>query len=628
MKRTLLFLILTALTVATLMAGDLAVITPKNPKYGDIVTVTYDPSAPGAVHTDAAELYAVMLFSRTDDAPAPLEVKMQKEGNVWKGSFAMAEERAVSISLRFDSGESTDDNNGSAWKVMVYGKKGKPVENANVLMAMLSLQKNYHGFKNRPDTAAALAALKNERTLYPGNWRAYGMQWILDSRKDPGEKTKTRIAKELKALYAKVKNNEKAVRDLLSAFAMTGQSEEGEKIEAAWIAKNPGGPIAEQKALQELMSVSDPSLRSQMAANFVLNFTVRRGIEPMLLSAFMRAKDVPQVTAFLKRYPEVSANYYNSAAYAMISGGEQIAAGVEMAKAGLDRTVTGDVRTTMEFISVTRDAWKENAAYQRGMIADTYGEGLMKLGRMDEAEAVMEESNALMQQDDQDNNARLVECYVANKKFQKAAEFSNAAVVKGKANAMLIGLYRTAYSSLKGSAAGFDSVLAAAQAAMKVELRKKVEKEMIEQPAVDFELMSVAGTPVKLSSLKGKVVVIDFWATWCGPCLASFPHLQKVYDRYKDNPEVMILAVNTWERVAPQDREKHVRDFLERTKYTFPVLFDTDVVKQYGVEGIPTKFIVDKQGVIRFKDVGFSGGEEMEQKMEIQFEMLLKNGSK
>ena len=187
MKRSIISLLLTVLSMSSLAAGDLAAVSPKKPKYGDIVTVTYDPSVPGAVHTDAAELYAVMLFSRTDDAPVPLEVKMQKVDALWKASFAVEEERAVSFSLRFDSGSKTDDNNGISWKVMLYGKNGKPVENANVQHAVLSLQKNFYGFKNRPDTAAALAALKDERTLYPGNWRAYGMQWILDSRIDPSD---------------------------------------------------------------------------------------------------------------------------------------------------------------------------------------------------------------------------------------------------------------------------------------------------------------------------------------------------------------------------------------------------------------------------------------------------------
>ncbi|MCK5572690.1 MAG: TlpA family protein disulfide reductase, partial [Bacteroidetes bacterium] len=113
------------------------------------------------------------------------------------------------------------------------------------------------------------------------------------------------------------------------------------------------------------------------------------------------------------------------------------------------------------------------------------------------------------------------------------------------------------------------------------------------------------------------------WATWCGPCKRSFPHLQKVYDAHKGKDDVAIYAVNTWERVKGREREKAVREFLAENNYTFPVLLDTDVVDQYGVEGIPTRFVIDRKGNIQFKSIGFEGGEKMITEMNLQLEMLL-----
>ena len=126
-------------------------------------------------------------------------------------------------------------------------------------------------------------------------------------------------------------------------------------------------------------------------------------------------------------------------------------------------------------------------------------------------------------------------------------------------------------------------------------------------PAPDFVLDSNTGKPIKLSSLKGQVVMINFWATWCGPCRKEMPLLDSIYKQYKDKG-FTLLGVN----VEPDP--KMANDWLKKTPVSFPVLYDvkSDVSSLYKVTGMPTTVFIDKKGNVRVVHVSYKDGDENE----------------
>lgn len=133
-----------------------------------------------------------------------------------------------------------------------------------------------------------------------------------------------------------------------------------------------------------------------------------------------------------------------------------------------------------------------------------------------------------------------------------------------------------------------------------------------QKKAPDFSFKTQYGKDFQLSKQKGKVVLVNFWATWCGPCRAEIPGFLQVYERYRDKGLEIVgvsLDENGWEVVTP---------FIKRYNITYPVVVDSRgvVARQYGkIDAIPTSFLIDKNGNIVDQHIGYLSKEELEKKI-------------
>ncbi len=133
------------------------------------------------------------------------------------------------------------------------------------------------------------------------------------------------------------------------------------------------------------------------------------------------------------------------------------------------------------------------------------------------------------------------------------------------------------------------------------------------ETAPDFTLKSESGENIRLEEQRGKVVMINFWASWCAPCRKEMPLLDDLYDRYKD-AGFTLFGVNV------EQNPEAAKKFLEDVGVSFPILYDpeSDVSRTYQVSAMPTTVMVDRDGEVRYVNRGYKEGDEEKYRKQIR----------
>lgn len=181
---------------------------------------------------------------------------------------------------------------------------------------------------------------------------------------------------------------------------------------------------------------------------------------------------------------------------------------------------------------------------------------------------------------------------------QFAKDFIESQLNKGLNSQIMVDQLEEIYKKLGLPEAKLRKVKEINSAGTRIKASEEITKKLGTLKSPEFNLKDLNGETISLSSLSGKVIVLDFWATWCIPCMASFPKMNELVNKYKNTNKVEFLFVDIWEKEDKKIKVNKITKFLKENSYDFRILLDEkdQAVNSYKVGSIPVKFVIDKRG--------------------------------
>lgn len=617
---------------------------PQYPSPGETVSFEYNPTGgPLEGHDIIATAY-VIDFELADGIQA-LEVNLKKTDNTYTGEITTDEtNRLVFFSFSSADSDKADSNNDTGFKFMLYDKSHKPLAGANAAKALMYF--NYARLANiQPNSVKALNLLKREfkdhpvSTTYPTLLTTYARL----AKQQQDEQALSEVREKANEYAIMRRPDEDKYMLAFNLFEILGDEEKKAELEKKILRKFPSGVLAlknADKTFKELNSVEEKvDFYYKSLKSYNLNNQTRGTFDSWLSSIaadYAKKEDWNKYQFYMDMVsnPMVVASNYNNIAWDLAGGGlngeaKNLDVAKRLSKKSLDLISNEQKVLEHKPASYTNAQWRENLDHTYAMYADTYALILYRSGNAEEALKYQEIATKTFEWNDKEMNERYALYHEkAIKKPSETEKLLSQMIIEGRATERMKEQHQRLFIANNTLESAYEKLAEQLNWRAYNSLKEELQKNMLNTPAPAFSLKDLDGNTISLESLKGKVVVVDFWATWCGPCKASFPGMQDAVNKYANADDVVFLFVDTWERA--DDKAKNARDFIKAQGYSFHVLLDEEnkVVENFGVSGIPTKFIIDKNGNIRFKSVGFGGDNDaLVEELSLMIELAGHKGS-
>jgi thiol-disulfide isomerase/thioredoxin len=595
-------------------------IQPEIPKPGEQIVITYNSTGTELFGSNNPEAYAYLLEGAL---PLVKEIKLKKNGNIYTGDFT-TNDTTKAVFLSFSKDDKKDNNGDKGYYTMLYKTNGEPVADARKSIGMaFSAYGGIWGLKRDPEVTVKLT---HEELSANSSFRKDKPLEVAQGLFSSKEETDLALIKEVLGNVLSSPNSTEADLATVKTLYLNKFKDKDRAAAADSLMRKrfPAGTWVRNANIEKLRAERDPQkqevlfeqLRKDFATGTEADKRTLNSMASMIAMNFSNAGNLQKAKEYAALLTDKSslANLYNSIAWK--ETGESVSGkpgNVAMAKELSARSLVlvneamNEMKNKPPYL--TDAQFKKNLEGTYNMYADTYALLLYHSKDYQEAYNIQKKAVEGAKRADVSMNEAF-SVYTEKTNGPAAAKKELESFIKeGRYSPGMKEQLKTIYLSEKNTTDSWSGYIAGLEAASLE--RKKVELagKMINASAPAFTLKDVNGNEVTLASLKGKVVVVDFWATWCGPCKASFPAMKIAVEKYKADKDVAFVFIDTWENGEKEVVMKNVTQFIEKNAYPFHVLMDTDskVVDAFKVEGIPTKFVIDTNSKIRFKSVGFGG---------------------